>query len=153
MSLRDKHHLATSSPSRQAALRDKQHFATSSISREHPQLISSHRDLDVWAVSMDLVDEVLRRVKAMPREEFDLRRQIKRAAISIPANVAEGWCRKHRSQAFQNHVSIAMGSAGELDTELEVCYRNQFLIREDCREITTMLGRVRPMLRRLHDSL
>ena len=116
-------------------------------------MISSHRDLDVWAVSMDLVDEVLKCVKAMPNDEFDLRRQIKSAAMSIPANVAEGWCRKDRTQAFQNHVSIAMGSAGELDTELEICYRNRLLDREACREITTLLNRVRPMLRRLHDSL
>ena len=116
-------------------------------------LIGSHRDLDVWLVSMDLVDEVLRRMKTMPRNEFDLSRQIKRAAISIPANVAEGWCRKDRTQAFQNHVSIAMGSAGELDTELEVCFRNDLLRRDDCREMTTMLNRVRPMLRRLHDAL
>jgi four helix bundle protein len=77
-------------------------------------IIGSYRDLDVWALSMDGVDEVLRRVKAMPRDEFDLRRQIKRAAISIPANVAEGWCRKDRRQAYQNHISIAMGSGGEL---------------------------------------
>jgi four helix bundle protein len=116
-------------------------------------VIGSHRDLDVWFVSMDLVDEVLRRMKTMPRDEFDLKRQIKRAAISIPSNVAEGWCRKERPQAFQNHVSIAMGSGGELDTELEVCFRNELLRRDDCRELTAMLNRVRPMLRRLHDSL
>lgn len=115
--------------------------------------IGSHRDLDVWLVSMDLVDEVLRRVKTMPRDEFDLKRQIKNAAISIPSNVAEGWCRKDRSQAFQNHVSIAMGSGGELDTELEICYRNDLLKREDCRNISALLNRTRPMLRRLHDSL
>ncbi len=116
-------------------------------------IIGSHRDLDVWLVSMDLVDEVLRRMKAMPPDEFDLKRQIKRAAISIPSNVAEGWCRKDRQQAYQNHVSIAMGSGGELDTELEVCFRNNLLRRDDGKEITALLGRVRPMLRRLHDSL
>lgn len=116
-------------------------------------IIGSHRDLDVWNVSMDLVDEVFRRLKSMPRNEFDLQRQIKRAAISIPSNVAEGWCRKDRAQAFQNHCSIAMGSGGELDTELEVCFRNGLLMREDCRDLTSFLNRVRPMLRRLHDSL
>jgi four helix bundle protein len=116
-------------------------------------IIGSYRDLDVWNVSMDMVDEVLRRVKALPRDEFDLKRQIKEAAISIPSNIAEGWCRKERTQAYQNHVSIAMGSSGELDTELEVCFRNDLLRREDCKEITAMLNRVRPMLRRLHDSI
>ena len=115
--------------------------------------LGSYRDLDVWLLSMEMVDEVLRRVKALPRDEFDLKRQIKGAAISIPSNVAEGWCRKHRTQASQNHVSIAMGSSGELDTELEVCFRNDLLRRNDCKEITAMLNRVRPMLGRLHDSL
>ena len=116
-------------------------------------IIGSFRDLDVWLLSMEMVDEVLRRVKAMPRDEFELKRQIKGAVISIPSNVAEGWCRKDRTQAYQNHVSIAMGSGGELDTELEVCFRNDLLRGEDCREITAKLNRVRPMLRRLHDSL
>jgi hypothetical protein len=46
-------------------------------------LIGSYRDLDVWRVSMDMVDEVLRRVKTLPRDEFELKRQIKGAAISI----------------------------------------------------------------------
>ena len=116
-------------------------------------LIDSYRDLDVWIVSMDMVDEILRSVKSLPRDEFDLRRQIKSAAISIPANVAEGWCRKDRQQAYQNHVSIAMGSSGELDTELEVCFRNNLLKRDDCKEITATLNRVRSMLGRLYDSL
>jgi four helix bundle protein len=150
---------STSIISRSSLLRDKHRIATSIASRlrhfrSHDMpIIGSHRDLDVWLVSMDLVDVIFRQVKAMPREEFDLQRQIKRAAISIPTNVAEGWCRKDRTQAFQNHVSIAMGSGGELDTELEVCFRNNLLQREQCREITALLNRTRPMLRRLHDSL
>lgn len=118
-----------------------------------PQIIGSHRDLDVWLLSMDLVDEVLRRIKALPRDEFDMRRQIRKAVTSIPSNVAEGFCRKDRTQAYQNHVSIAMGSAGELDTELEICFRNNLLQRSDCKGATDLLSRVRPMLRRLHDSL
>ena len=76
--------------------------------------ITSYRDLDVWMISMDLVDRVYADVKAMPRVEFDLRRQIKKAVTSIPTNVAEGWRRKRRRQAYANHVSIAMGSQGEL---------------------------------------
>jgi four helix bundle protein len=115
--------------------------------------IGSHRDLDVWVVAMDLVDQVLVHSKSIPRVEFDLRRQISSAAISIPSNVAEGWCRKHRRLAYQNHVSIAMGSRGELDTELEICFRNDLLRREDCREMTKLIERVGPMLHRLHDSL
>jgi four helix bundle protein len=115
--------------------------------------IRSYRDLDVWRVSMDLVDLVIAATKALPRVEFDLRRQIRAAAISIPANVAEGWRRKKRRAAYQNHVSIAMGSQGELETELEVAFRSGFLARESCTTLLEVNGRVAAMLDRLHDSL
>jgi four helix bundle protein len=76
-----------------------------------------------------------------------------KAAISIPSIVAEGWKRKHRRGAYQNHVSIAMGSEAELETQIEVCFRNQFLIRDDWKNTAQLLMRVRLMLNRLHDSL
>ena len=115
--------------------------------------ITSHRDLDVWRVSMDLVDRGLADTNSMPRVEFDLKRQIRRAVISIPSNIAEGWRRKGRRQAYQNHVSIAMGSHGELETQLEVCFRNGLLKREECARALELMGRVGPMLDRLFQSL
>jgi four helix bundle protein len=118
-----------------------------------PQAINSFRDLDVWKVSMDLVDLVYSSTKAMPRSEFDLRRQITRAAVSIPANVAEGHRRRRRRAAYQNHVSIAMGSQGELETEIEIAKRNGFIDLKVCQNIMMMSDRVGAMLFRLHDSL
>lgn len=115
--------------------------------------IISFRDLEVWQLAMDLVDLVIADTRKMPRVEFDLRRQIRRAVISIPSNVAEGWRRKRRRGAYQNHISIAMGSEGELETELEVCFRNGFLDRESCRKTMALVARVSKMLNRLHDSL
>ena len=115
--------------------------------------ITSYRDLDVWQLSMDLVDAVFAQTLTMPRVEFDLRRQIRRAVVSIPSNIAEGWRRKGRRQAYQNHVSIAMGSHGELATELEVCFRNGFLKREGSVKALELMRRVEPMLDRLYQSL
>ena len=115
--------------------------------------ITSYRDLDVWQISMDLVDRVFADTNAMPRVEFDLKRQIRRAAVSIPSNIAEGWRRKGRRQAYQNHVSIAMRSHGELETELEICFRNGLLKREGCARALELMGRVGPMLDRLYQSL
>ena len=115
--------------------------------------ITTYRDLDVWQISMDLVDRVLADTNSMPRVECDLKRQIRSAAISIPSNIAEGWRRKGRRQAYQNHVSIAMGSQGELETELEICFRNGLLKRQDCVPALELMGRVGPMLDRLYDSL
>jgi len=120
---------------------------------EQGMAITSYRDLDVWQVSMDLVDAVFAQTRNLPRVEFDLRRQIRRAVVSIPSNVAEGWRRKGRRPAYQNHVSIAMGSHGELETQLEVCFRNGFLKREEAVRALELMRRVGPMLERLHDSL
>ena len=115
--------------------------------------IISFRDLEVWQLAMDLVDLVIADTRTMPRVEFDLRRQLRRAVISIPSNVAEGWRRKRRRGAYQNHVSIAMGSEGELETELEVCFRNGFLDRQACKKTMDLAARVSKMMNRLHDSL
>jgi four helix bundle protein len=115
--------------------------------------ISSFRQLDAWLLSMDLVDSVLTVTRGLPRVEFDLRRQINRAAISIPSNVAEGWKRKRRRAAYQNHVSIAMGSHAEVETQLEICFRNKYLEPSKCQQAIALLNRVGPLLERLHDSL
>lgn len=117
------------------------------------QRIKSFRDLEVWQLSMDLVDLVIPALKQLPREEFDLRRQIFKAATSIPFNVAEGHRRKIRRAAYQNHVSIALGSQGELETAVEVCARNAFIDRETCRTIFAITDRVGAMLNKLHDAL
>jgi four helix bundle protein len=115
--------------------------------------ITSFRDLDAWQLSMDLVDQVMATTRRLPKVEFDLRRQLNRAAISIPSNVAEGWRRTRRRGAYQNHVSIAMGSHAELDTQLEICFRNGLLDPSTCKTLLTLLSRVGPVLSRLHDAL
>ena len=115
--------------------------------------IQSFRDLDAWQRSMDLVDAVLVALRRLPRVEFDLRRQMHRAVTSIPSNIAEGWKRKRRRGAYQNHVSIAMGSHAELETQFEICFRNGYLERGSCTTAWALLMRVGPLLERLHDSL
>ncbi len=115
--------------------------------------LSSFRDLEVWQVAMDLVDLVVQHTPRMPAVAYGLRRQMQDAAVSIPSNVAAGYRRNKRRAAYQNHVSIAMGSQGELETELEIAFRNQFLNREACAEVVETNARVGAMLNRLHDSL
>jgi four helix bundle protein len=89
----------------------------------------------------------------LPRVEFDLRRQMNRAVISIPSNIAEGWKRKRRRAAYQNHISIAMGSHAELETQLEICFRNHFLDPAMNQKTISLVARLGPLLERLHDSL
>ena len=115
--------------------------------------IVSFRDLEVWKVAMDLVDLVYVSTRAMPRSEFDLRRQMRRAGVSIPSNVAEGHRRKKKRQAYQNHVSIALGSQGELETQVEIALRQKFLDPAAGQTILALSDRVGAMLYRLHESL
>jgi carbamoyl-phosphate synthase large subunit len=91
--------------------------------------------------------------KEMPRYEFDLRRQIRRAVVSIPANIAEGYRRKKKRPVYRNHVSIALGSQGELETEIEIARRNSLMTTATCRRVLEICDRVGAMLYRLHESL
>ncbi|MCC7126027.1 MAG: four helix bundle protein [Acidobacteria bacterium] len=115
--------------------------------------ILTYRDLEVWQRAMDLVDLVIEATRTLPPREFELRQQMRGAAISIPANIAEGWRRKNRRAAYQNHVSIAMGSQGELDTGLEIAFRQGWLDRESWKHLTALDTRVGRMLDNLHDAL
>jgi len=71
---------------------------------------SSFRRLEVWQVAMDLADACYRTTTGFPRREwYGLAAQIRRAAVSVPSNVAEGHCRRSRA-AYAYHLSVALGS-------------------------------------------
>ena len=83
-----------------------------------PGQIRSYRDLLVWQKGIALVLEIYRFIQRVPpSERFELARQMKAAAISIPANIAEGHGRDHLGD-YLRHLSIANGSLMELETEL-----------------------------------
>jgi four helix bundle protein len=77
-----------------------------------------HKELDAWKKSMDLVEEVYQITKGFPSEErFGLIAQIRRSAISIPSNIAEGASRKSDKE-FVQFLYISIGSLSELETQL-----------------------------------
>lgn len=86
-----------------------------------------HEKLQTWIESVDLVLNIYKATEHFPKEEkFGLTSQIRRAAVSIPANIAEGAAR-NSSKEFAYFVSIAQGSASELETELIIAYRLGYL--------------------------
>jgi four helix bundle protein len=86
-----------------------------------------HEKLEVWKRAVDFVVDVYKVTDAFPREEkFGLTSQIRRAAVSIPANIAEGTARQSEKE-FINFLSIAQGSASELETELLIAHRLDYL--------------------------
>jgi len=93
-----------------------------------------HKKLDAWKLSMDLVIDVYRETDRFPnREKYGLIDQIRRAAISIPSNIAEGAAR-HTRKEFMNYLHIAQASLSELDTQVELAKRLSY-IDETTREI------------------
>lgn len=79
------------------------------------------RELDIWNLSRDLVKEIYLLMKYMPDEEkFGLTSQIKRSAISISSNIAEG-CAKKSNKDFSRFLEISLGSCYELETQLILC--------------------------------
>ena len=82
-----------------------------------------HEKLDVWKRAIDFVVDVYKATDSFPKEErFGLTSQVRRAAVSIPANIAEGAARQ-TDREFINFLAIAQGSASELETELLIAYR------------------------------
>src|SRR5262245_435995 len=88
--------------------------------------IRSHRDLEAWQVAMSLVDRIYDLTELFPdKERFGLQSQLRRAGVSVPSNIAEGQARPIR--AALNQLSIAVGSLAEIDTQMEVARRRNYL--------------------------
>jgi four helix bundle protein len=88
--------------------------------------INSHRDLIVWQKSIDLCIKVYDYSSDFPKEElFTLSQQMKRAAISIPSNIAEGR-RRSSNQDYRHFLSMALGSTAELETQFEIAKRLKY---------------------------
>jgi four helix bundle protein len=89
------------------------------------------RDLRVWQESMDLSVAIYRLTAGLPRHEnYGLSSQMRRAAVSIPANLAEGNARRGRRE-YLHFISIAHGSLSELETYLELCPRLDYATQAD----------------------
>jgi four helix bundle protein len=89
--------------------------------------IRSHKDLNVWKKSIDLVDIIYNVTKSFPKEEiYCLTNQIRRSVISIPSNIAEGAARNSKKEFIQ-FLYIALGSLSELETQIIIANRQGYL--------------------------
>ncbi len=115
--------------------------------------MKTYRDLVVWQKSMDLVVAVYELTDQFPKSEmYGLTSQMKRAAVSIPSNVAEGRRRGSRKD-FRNFILTAFGSGSELETQIEISKRLPFSSKLDYHRADTLLDGVMRMLNRLAASL
>lgn len=102
---------------------------------------------------MSLVEEIYRLTRTFPKEEqFGLVSQMRRAAVSIPSNIAEGYGRK-ATKAYINYLSISYGSLLELETQIQIGQRLLYLDHPTMEKLLVQTNEVGRMLNGLHQSL
>ena len=112
-----------------------------------------HHNLDVWKKAVDLSVRVYAATESFPKEEkFGLTQQIRRAAVSIAANIAEGAGRKSRRE-FSRFLSIAQGSKSEVETELLIAFRLGYIAEQEYRNLIVSLNEVGRMITGLRNYL
>ena len=108
--------------------------------------MKTHKDLEVWKNSIDLVTSVYEITKTFPKYElYGLTSQIRRSAVSIPSNIAEGAGRNHNKEFIQ-FLYIALGSLAELETQLIISNKIQFLNEAFLNEIINKLNLIRSQI-------
>jgi len=115
--------------------------------------LKTYQELDVRKKAIDLVEKIYVLTAGFPGEEkFGLISQMRRAAVSVPANIAEGYGRKHRGD-YVHHLSMSRGSLFELETHLVLAVRLGFVTAEQTSPASGLVQDVSKMLYRLMESL
>ena len=115
--------------------------------------MKSYRDLIVWQKSMNLVTQVYQAIRSFPKEEmYGLTNQIRRCAVSVPSNMAEGYGRQ-ASGDYIRHLQISRGSLFELQTQLEICRNIQYLSKREYDDLFELCNEIERMLNSLIKKL
>ncbi|MFM7726874.1 MAG: four helix bundle protein, partial [Flavobacteriales bacterium] len=108
--------------------------------------VKSYKNLIVWNASMNLVHDIYRISSVFPKsEQLILTSQMRRAAISVPSNIAEGWGR-NSARSFKYFLKIASGSTSELMTQLEIALRLNYITPEKANELILKGNQISKML-------
>lgn len=115
--------------------------------------VKSYRDLRVWQQGIQIVKEVYRLVKKLPKEEtYALSDQLRRAAVSIPANIAEGQAKQH-TRDYRRHLTIAKGSLAEVDTLFVIAGELGYIQQDEIARMESKLRDLRMPLQGLINRL
>ena len=113
----------------------------------------NYEKLTVWQKAMDLVIEIYVTTKIFPKDElYGLTSQTRRAAVSIPSSIAEG-CRRRTDRDFYHFLTIAFGSGAELETQLQIAKRLDYITQGQYAKTSILLQEVMRMLNGLIGSL
>jgi len=113
----------------------------------------SHKKLDVWKKSIELVSEVYRLTSKFPiQEQYGLSSQIRRSAISVPSNISEGVARSSKSETVR-FLDIARASLVELDTQIEIAVKLNYLSDSDTTTLSEMINHTFAMISKFIKSI
>lgn len=120
-------------------------------------MITTHKELVVWQMSMDLAVDVYCITKNFPKsEEFGLTSQMRRAVVSIPSNIAEGYGRGSRNE-LRHFLEVSSGPASELETQLLICQRvgleKSDVIDELCDRVKKILKMLSSLISRCKEGV
>jgi len=114
--------------------------------------VQSFRDLEAWRVGVEFVRRIYMLTRSFPREElYGLTSQLRRAAIAVPSNISEG--HQQGTRAYAHHVTIALGSLAEAETQLELARSLELAPEDDIKTVLALIARLRQMLHALRRSL
>ena len=114
---------------------------------------SNYKELQVWHKAIDLVVEIYNLTKLLPKEEtYAISDQIRKAAVSIPSNIAEGQSR-NSAKEFIQFLSIARGSLAELETQLLICIKVNMLSEDNITEAQNIITEIGKMIKGLMNKL
>jgi four helix bundle protein len=112
-----------------------------------------HKSLKAWKYGIDLVKDIYKISKGFPKEEmYGLTSQMRRAAISIPSNIAEGAIGRTKKH-FTSYLLHSLGSLAELDTQIEIAHSLEYINNEDKMAVIKKLNRVKALTMGLKNSL
>ena len=115
--------------------------------------IKTFRDLIVWQKGIELVKEVYRVTKYFPAEEqYGLSAQMRRAAVSVPSNIAEGFRRRHAKEHKQ-FLNIALGSCGELETQIVISKELDYIDNQNEKILMELIDHICGMAVNLSNKL
>ena len=115
--------------------------------------IKSFRDLKIWQKGIELVKEVYKITKNFPKEEqYGLSSQMRRAAVSIPSNVAEGFRRRHNKE-YKQFLNISLGSSAELETQIVIAKELEYIEGSKEKELVELIDHISRMISNLIKKL
>ena len=115
--------------------------------------MKNYRDLKVWQFGMDLAIDICRLMESFPKyEQYGICSQLRRCAVSIPSNIAEGH-QRDSTKEFLHYLSITRGSLAELETQIVIAQRLDYLTSEKTQHLLSQMDELSRMLQGLQAAL